>query len=1080
MAHNYHETSIFNPIRWFLDNPIAVNILMIAIILGGLFSLANMQRRNMPNVSIDFFVIHVPVNSGSAEDVERTIVSKIEEEVSGVEGIESYNSTSTANLGSVAVEVAKGYNKNKVRNDVMTKVDAISTFPRDAEQPYVFDIDGNSEIFGGTVIQINLSGNRSTAQLSDLAEELRAQLLEQEAITDVDIVGIPTEEISIELSEETLRAYQINMDTVVNAIRSYSVDRTGGTLKQDSGFMQLRVRKERRNGEDFANIPILSLANGQQVLLRDLATIKDDYVESLNISKFNGQPSVGIKVNSTEVQDIITIKKAAIGVLDNYRQTLSPDIKVTTWLDETITLQDRLDLVKKNGLLGLALVLILLGLFLDLHLAKWVAIGIPIAFLGAILLMPSSGVSFNYVSTFGFIVALGIVVDDAIIVSESVHRSVEANGPGLASVFEGTSKVAVATTFGVLTTMAAFLPLILLDGVFGDILGEMGTVVMLCFLFSLIESKLILPSHLRHMKPSGYVHIEDNSTKLKRIYNRITSPIKRFITLISVPWKSLQNAISKGLQKLVADFYMPFIRKVLKARYVALGAFIATLILVMSMVGNQVQVAFFPDLEDNRMRGSIEMLEGTPYDVTFGVLDRLENSLEEAVKEFTGRDLSDVGVKDIVKNIAYTSNGEKSITFRAELSKYQGAEISPAAFSKIWQKKLGSPSGVKAVSIGADGGPTSSDVEIILESRNLEDLKQATQIVEKELKQYNEVVDTNNDLVSGQNELQFTTNALAQSLGLNEAEIIRQVRQAIYGAEVQRIQRGREETRVYVRYPKDEREDIAILDYLRIRTPQGQEVPLSALVDAELAPGITQIIRVDGKRAVVVKASVIDKVSLGKMQTVFLDNAASYFKDLPSVEYRLDGQAEEQRKTVGSLMSGLMISVILIFTLLALPLNSYTKPLVIVSVIPFSLIGVILGHFITGYYMSLPSFLGALALFGVVINDSLVLTTTINFHQDRGRNLLEAIEISVRERFRPILLTSITTFAGLAPLLLETSLAAQFLKPMAISLAYGILFATFITLILVPVIFRILADIQPKYQEAKGTVDLESADSVWI
>ena len=1069
MAHNYHETSSYNPIRWFLDNPIAVNILMITIIIGGLFSLSNMQRRNMPDVSIDFFVIHVPVNSGSAEDVERTIVSKIEEEVSGVEGIESYNSTSTANLGSVAVEVAKGYNKNKVRNDVMTKVDAISTFPLDAEKPYVFDIDGSSEIFGGTVIQINLSGDRSTAQLSDMAEDLRAQLLEEEDITSVEIDGVPSEEISIELSEETLRAYQINMDTVVSAIRSFSVDRSGGTLKQDSGFMQLRVRKESRSGEDFANIPILSLANGQQVLLRDLATIKDSYTESLNISKFNGQPTVGIKVKATEVQDIIKIKSAAINVLDKYKQTLNPDIKVTTWLDETVTLQDRLDLVQKNGLLGLVLVLILLGLFLDLRLAMWVAVGIPIAFLGAILLMPHAATSFNYVSTFGFIVALGIVVDDAIIVSESVHRSIETHGSGLASVFEGTSKVAVATTFGVLTTMAAFLPLILLDGVFGDILGEMGMVVMLCFLFSLIESKFILPSHLRHLKPSY-------ENDYKKTYN----PFKILFRALEALIKPVQNMISKVLQKLVADFYMPFIRKVLKARYVTLGVFIAALILTMSMVGNQVQVAFFPDLEDNRMRGSIEMLEGTPYDVTFGVLDKLEISLEEAVKEFTGRELSDVSVEDIVKNIAYTSNGDKSITFRAELDNYQGTEISPAAFSKIWQKQFGSPSGVKAVSIGADGGPTSSDVEIILESRSLEDLKQATNIVETELKKYNEVVDTNNDLVSGQNEMQFTTNALAQSLGLNEAEIIRQVRQAIYGAEVQRIQRGREETRVFVRYPKSEREDIAILDNLRIRTQQGQEVPLSDLVNSELAPGVTRIIRVDGKRAVLIKASVIDKVALGKMQSVFMDNAANFLKDLPSVEFRLDGQAEEQRKTVESLMSGLMISVILIFTLLALPLNSYTKPLVIVSVIPFSLIGVIWGHFFTGYYMSLPSFLGALALFGVVINDSLVLTTTINYHQDRGHNLLQAIETSVRERFRPILLTSITTFAGLAPLLLENSLAAQFLKPMAISLAYGILFATFITLILVPVIFRILADIRPKYQEARGTVDLDSPDSIWV
>ena len=1059
MSHNYNDTSPFNPIRWFLDNPIAVNILMVAIILGGLSSLTSMQRRNMPDINLAFFAIHVPVNSGSAEDVERTIVSKIEEEVSGVEGVESYNSTSTANLGSVSVEVAKGYNKNKVRNDVMTKVDAISTFPRDAEEPYVFDIDGTEQIFGNTVIQVNLSANRSISQLSDLAEELRAQLLEKEAITDVDIEGIPSEEISIEISEATLQSYQINMDTVVNAVRSYSVDRAGGTLKQDSGFMQLRVRKEKRKGEDFANIPILSLANGQQVFLRDIATIKDAYTENLHISKFNGEPSVGIKIKATVNQDIITIKSAALEVLEKYKTTLSPDVKVTNWMDETVTLQGRLDLVVKNGLLGLLLVLILLSLFLDLRLAMWVAVGIPIAFLGAIMLMPHVGVSLNYVSTFGFIVALGIVVDDAIIVSESVHRSVETKGEGLASVFEGTSKVAVATTFGVLTTMAAFLPLVLLDGVFGDILGEMGVVVILCFIFSLIESKFILPSHLRHLKKTQLA----NEGKQPGLFKR------------------LQNAISGVLEKLVNDFYMPFIRKALKARYVTLGVFIAFLILTVSMVGNQVKAAFFPELEDNRMLGIVEMVEGTPYEQTLDVLDRLENSLEEAVAKFTDTEIDKIKINDVIKNISYISSSDKRIVVNAELSDYQGKEISPGVFSKIWLEKFGSPSGVKSVSLGANGGPTSSDVEIILESRSLEDLKKATALVESNMRKYNEVIDTNNDLVSGQIEMQFTTNALAQSLGLNESEIIRQVRQAVFGAEVQRIQRGREETRVYVRYPKNEREDISILDNLRIRTQQGQEVPLSALVSTELAPGVTRIVRVDGKRAVKITASVINKVALGEMQTAFVENAPNYLAELPNVQFRLDGQAEEQRKTSESLATGMAISLVLIFTLLALPLNSYTKPLVIVSVIPFSLIGVVWGHFITGYYMSLPSFLGTLALFGVVINDSLVLTTTINYHQDKGRALLEAIELSVRERFRPILLTSITTFAGLAPLLLENSLAAEFLKPMAISLAYGILFATLITLVLVPVIFRILADIRPKYQEAKGTtVDLDSAESVWV
>ena len=1075
MAHNYNDTSPYNPIRWFLDNPIAVNILMFAIIIGGITSLMTIQRRNMPDISLNYFAIHVPVNSGSAEDVERTIVSKIEEEVSGVEGIESYNSTATANLGSVVVEVTKGYNKNKVRDDVMTKVDAISTFPLDAEEPYVFDIDGSTQLVGNTVIQFNLSGGHSTAELSDLAEELRARLLETDAITTVGISGIPAEEISIELSEQTLQAYQINMDTVVNAIRSYSVDRSGGTLKQDSGYMQLRVRKESRTGEDYANIPILSLANGQQVLLRDLATIKDGYTESLNISKFNGKSTVGVQVQSTEVQDIITIKEAALEVLEKYKLTLNSDIEVSTWLDETVTLQSRLDLVQKNGLLGLALVLILLSLFLDIHLAKWVAVGIPIAFLGAILLMPYAATTFNYVSTFGFIVALGIVVDDAIIVSESIHRTVEEKGPGLASVFEGTSKVAIATTFGVLTTMAAFLPLVLLDGVFGDILGEMGIVVILCFLFSLIESKFILPSHLRHLGEEP-----KEPSFIKRMLIIIFFPLVFIARLIGPYWTSFQKMISTGLEKLVNNYYMPFIRKVLKARYITLGAFIAALILSLSMIGNQVQVAFFPDIEDNRMLGNIQMIEGTPYQVTFQVLDKLESSLREAVEEFTGKNIDDVPVTAIVKNIAYTSDGDKTINFRAELNEYDGNEISPGVFSKIWLRKFGSPSGVKVSSIGADGGPTSSDVEIILESRSLEDLQKATTILESEFSNYNEIVETSDDLISGQNELQFTTNSLAQSLGLNESEIIRQVRQAIYGAEVQRIQRGREETRVFVRYPKNERQNIAILDNLRIRTTDGLEVPLSSLVDTTLAPGITKISRVDGKRAVKVTAQVVNKIALEKMQDVFIADAPGYFKDLPSVEFRLDGQAEEQRKTKESLQSGMAISFILIFTLLALPLNSYTKPLVIVSVIPFSLIGVVWGHYLTGYYMSLPSFLGALALFGVVINDSLVLTTTINYHQDHGRSLLDAIEMSVRERFRPILLTSITTFAGLAPLLLETSMQAQFLIPMAVSLAYGILFATFITLILVPVIFRILADIRPKYQEAKGTVDLDSPDSIWI
>lgn len=1057
MAKQYHETSPMNPIRYFLDKPVAANLLMFLIIIGGIMSLLDIQRRNMPEMKFDFFGVHVPVNSGSAEDVERTIVSKIEEEISSIDGIEEVTSSASANLGSVIIKVADGYEMKDVREEVKTTVDAISTFPADAERPYIFEIDSQAAMGGGRVLRIDISGQRSLSFLEDKAEELRLMLLDNDEITQVEIGGVVNEEISIEVSEQTLRNYGLTMDQVVTAVRNNSVDRTGGTLKQDSGFMQLRVRKEKRNGEDFATIPVLNLANGQQVLLGDIATIKDGYIESLGISKFNGTPTVFITLKNSDTQDILKLKDAAVPIIQKFQEQAEQDLTITTWSDETIYLKERLQLVTKNGLMGLALVLILLSLFLDLRLAFWVALGIPIAFTGAIMLMPMGpfDASINFVSTFGFLVALGIVVDDAIIVAESVYTSVERHGEGTPAVFFGANKVAVATTFGVLTTMAAFTPLLILEGVFGQILGEMGIVVILCLLFSLIESKLILPSHLRHIKQA-----DPNATG---------------------PWRNVQNAVARGLKRFIDNVYLPFVQKAVRYRYLTLAAFISALILTVSMVGGQVKSSFFPSIEDNRMRISVTMEEGTPYAVTYKAIDRLEESLIEAVAEFTNTPVADTNIDTVIQNIAYTSDSDTSISGRVELKQYQGKEISPSQFAKIWSRKFGSVPGVKSLNLSGDGGPVSTDIEVQLEARSLEDLQSATQVVEESMFSYSEVIEVRNDLLSAQPELQFTTNALARSLGLNEGEIIRQVRQAVFGAEVQRIQRGRNETRVYVRYPESERSSLALLDNLRIRTNQGQEVPLSELVTYELAPGVSSIRRVDGRRAVKLNASINDQ---SRLDAISAGIKAKWDEEIsanfPNVELTLDGQAKEQAKAASSMLVGMGISMFMIFALLAIPLNSYSKPLVIISVIPFSVIGMIIGHYITGLPISLSSFLGTLALFGVVVNDSLVLTTTINYYQEKGQALKQAIETAAKERFRPILLTSLTTFAGLAPMLLETSIQSQFLKPMAVALAFGILFATMITLVLVPVIFRILADIRPSHQDAMIKEDIEAPDSVWV
>jgi len=1029
-------------IDWFARNHVAANLLMAILLLGGTYSVFTIKKEVQPAIEVDVITVGVPFLGATPEDVEEGILIKIEEAVQDIEGIKEMIATAVRNYGSVNIEVESEYEVLDILDQVKNRVDAISTFPENTEKPVYTRIQ-----FQQQVMMITVSGEVDERTMKEFTKQIRNEIVAIPGVTRAEVIGGRDYEISIEVSEFTLQGYGLTLAEVAQAVRMGSLDLPAGSIRSDAGDILVRTKGQAYVGRDFEDIVVRTNADGTRLLLKDIATIRDEFIERDRFSEFNGEPALSIQVFSVGNQSELEIAEKVKNFIAKKQETLPAGMHITSWADTSYYLKGRLDMMLKNMAYGAALVFLILALFLRLKLAFWVMVGLPIAFMGAFFLMPVVDVTVNMLSLFGFILVLGIVVDDAIVIGESAYTNMRAKGHSTDVIVEGVMKVAVPATFGVLTTIAAFVPILMVTGVTGQFFEAVGWVVVLCLVFSLVESKLILPAHLVHMKVKHYE---------KETHNIFV----RF-----------QRFFSEGLHHFVDDFYAPLLEKAMKRRYLTLSIFISALILSVGLLlGGLLRFVFFPDIAADFLQVSIEMNEGTPPASTHEALRRVQEGLWEVDYKVS----EEQGIKSgaVVTNVVSFATGDTSGVIIAELVKDEVAIIDGREVLRRWRAEVGEVTGVKTLGFsGATGGHGRGPaISLTLTGSNIEQVARAATELERRIRLYDGVYDVRNSFERGTAEIKLNIKPEAESLRLTLADLARQVRAGFYGEEVQRVQRGQDEVKVMVRFPRDERDSVGYLDNMRIRTPDGGRVPFHAVAEVELGEAPLRIQRFDRERAVRVSAEV-DK-ELAEPDQITADileiELPQVMAQFPGVSYSLSGSSQAKQEVQQDLVKGALLALFLIYALMAIPLKSYAQPLIIMSVIPFGAIGALVGHWIIGIEVSMMSFFGIIALAGVVVNDSLILVDFVNREKHLGTPLVQAIRVAASKRFRAIVLTSLTTFFGLIPIVLETSLQAQIVIPMAVSLAFGILFATVITLFLIPILYLILADFKMWLSEAWG------------
>lgn len=1030
LDHNKHEQQGW--IAWFAANPIAANLLMVMILLGGLFSLQSIKVEDFPsrppnavNVSLDFA-------SGSAAATEAGVTMKLEQALQGIIGVESITSTTTSNSSTVTVKSQEGYDLAQLQRDVKQQVDSISNLPVDAETPVV-----SQRVSSDDAYLVQIHGNQPLEALQQVAEQLRAELLTNPNVEQIRLEGARNKEILIEVKQAELAAYGLSINDLVQSINAGSNATPGGQLVSQYGSMSIKADQQKFLSRDFAEIVIKQTASGQQLTLADVAKVQDSYSDTNVITQYNGQPAIGLIIQQSRHTNSLDMSKAADQIVAEFQQTLPPGIEVTAWYDASEYIVSRLGLLMDNSLIGIVIVMFLLALFLNVRIAFWVGVGLPVAFSGAFILMGPNfyGLSLNELTTFGFMVVLGIVVDDAVVIGESIYAERERKGASLASTIRGAQKVAVPTTYGVLTSVVAFMSLTLVEGTLGKIFAFFAYTAAFCLIFSLIESKLILPAHLANLR------IHSNNSR---------NPI-------AIAWRWLQGLAQGALQFWTRKLYRPFINRALGYRYAVLMFAISIFIGVMGMVASgTIRSVFFPDIAINYVQVELEMdAEAGTALVQQQALELEQLGLElnqELQQEFN---LETAPIPSIV-----TFTRASGATIMATLTPTSERPISGSDIAKRWQEKIGPMEAIHSVKAMNDDD-SDADISIELRGTDLKELQAASAAVAQQLQQYLGVTGLLSSLQASQVQLDVQLNATGEALGLTASSLAQQLQHGYQGLVAQRIQRGDKEIPVKVIYPRSERRTVTDLEQAYIRTPAGDTIPLASVASVQAVQVIESIERIDQKRVAVLTASV-DK-SLTNSDTILTDLQSKGFaaiqQQYPSIDIFLSGEAQEEAKTTQSLIIVVLAAMVGIYGLLAIPLKSYTQPMIVMTAIPFGVIGALLGHWIQGIPVSLLSFLGIIALAGVVVNDSLLLINSYNQHRALGEPAHKAMVRAATGRMRAIILTSITTFAGLLPLMSETAESAQILIPAAVAMAYGILFATFITLLLIPNLVLILEDI---------------------
>ena len=1035
-------------IDWFGHNPVAANLLMWVLVVGGLLALPRTHQEEFPNLEVDAVRISIPYLGAAPTEVESGVCVRVEEAIQGTEGIDRITSSASEGFCIVTAELVAGVDKTKLSNDIKSKVDAIDSFPAETETPVTAEIT-----FIATVLQVALFGDADERTLKLLGQQLRDDLVALPAVSQVELMFARPYEISVEVSEQTLRRHGLTLAAVGRAIEQGSLDIPGGSLKTDGGEILLRTRGQAYVGREFEDIVVLTRADGTTVTLGEIATVVDGFEDSDQRARFDGKPALALKVSRVGEEDVLAIAEQVKERLKAARRDLPEGIGLTVWQDESQDLVDRLNALSGNAISGLALVLLVLTLFLRFRLALWVAAGIPVALLGTVALFPLTGISISTMSVMAFILVLGILVDDAIVVAERVY-SFEQEGMGqLAAAMAGAKDVAVPVIFGVLTTMATFIPIVNIPGPFGGFFAPMGYTVIMALLFSMIESQLILPSHLAHRKAEA--SIGSGSAAQDR-------------------WLRLQARVSDSLQTVASRYYQPTVEFAIQWRYATLAIGVVVLAITVALFASgRVIFQFFPPVEGTHLYAALTMPEGSPIEATTRAVARLEQTAEQLRAEVDAT--RDPGEGSIINHVfssigSFIAKGSISGSGRAqsnlaeigvELNMPPGYEgVTASALANRWRELTGGIPDAVELSFTSQAFGAGNAIEFELYGKNFDELRTAAAELRAALQGYPGVQDVSDSFRAGKQEVQLGLLPEARNLGLTLEDLGRQVRQAFYGYEAQRVQRGKDDIRVMVRFPQDERRSLGDLESMRIRTADGAEVPFSSVARASLARGYTTIRRVDGQRVVTVTADVNRSVTPPEtvINAVIENELVDILARHPGVSFSLAGESEERTESMDSLGATALLALLLIYALLAIPLQSYLQPLIIMSVIPFAAVGAILGHLLLGMPLVFFSLLGIVALSGVVVNSSLVLVDYINRQRHTGQSLVWVVSHSGSVRFRPIVLTSMTTFVGLAPMMLDRSISTGMFVPMAISLGFGVLMGTVVTLFLVPCLIMALED----------------------
>ncbi|KAA3619994.1 MAG: AcrB/AcrD/AcrF family protein [Calditrichaeota bacterium] len=1040
---------MYRAIEWFAKNSVTANLMMLFIIIAGFLSIRGVKKEVFPELATDTVTVSVVYRGAAPTEVEEGVCVKIEEAIQDIEGIERIRAQASENIGTVTAEVEHGYDVQKVLDEIKMRVDGIETFPLETEKPVIKEF-----IVRNQVINIAISGDTDERSLKAIGERMRNELLARPEITQVELANVRPYEISIEVSEVDLRRYGLTFDEVVRAVRRSSLDLPGGSVKTGAGEILIRTKGQAYRGIEFDNILLRTAPDGTRLYLGEVATVIDGFADTDQSARFNGKPTSILQVYRVGEESALEVAGAVQDYLIEARNSVPEGIALTTWQDDTKILKSRLDLLIRNGRVGLLLVFISLALFLRLRLALWVAVGLVISFFGAFWLMPVFDVSINLISLFAFIVVLGIVVDDAIVVGENVYSHLEKGATPLTAAIEGTKEVSIPVTFAILTTVAAFWPLLNVEGTMGKVMGVIPVIVISTLIFSLVEALFILPSHLGHSN----FNQAGKSTGL---------------------WTRFQSFISDRLQLFIHSTYKPTLKWALEFRYTTLAVGVGTLILTFGLIaGGWVKFIFFPTVDADNVVALLTMPQGTAAEVTAEAIQKLEQSalqLRKDIEQENGIDgppifnhiLASVGQQPFrVRSSRHGGALDASFSeahlgeVNIELAPSETRQLSSPEIANRWRELNGPIPDAVELTFTATLMRSGEPVNVQLSGVNYDELTIAADKLKSKLQQYNGVFDISDSYRAGKQEIALQITPAAENLGLSLFDLGNQVRQAFYGAEAQRIQRGRDDIRVMVRYPATERQSLGDLENMRIRTPNGGEIPFSTAAVASLDRGYAAINRTDRQRTISVTADVDLKVAVPN--EIIADLRDNYLPKLvanhQTVSYTFEGEQRQQRQTIAGLMRGFLIALIMIYSLLAIPFRSYLQPFIVMSAIPFGIVGAVWGHVIMGMDLTILSAFGIVALTGVVVNDSLIMVDFINRAREKGMPISEAIREAGVSRFRPILLTSLTTFLGLTPLLLERSVQAQFLIPMAVSLGFGVVFGTFITMVIVPTLYYILED----------------------